>query len=112
MNTEKNQKIWLEKVQQNLILRGRSESTFINYKSSLIRFFNYYDENTNMKSLKEEVKNVIDSIDEIDLLINNAGIAIDNDYQNKSKQEFMKVIETNLIISGEYNIPVLINSTS
>lgn len=55
MNTEKNQKIWLEKVQQNLILRGRSESTFINYKSSLIRFFNYYDENTNMKSLKEEI---------------------------------------------------------
>ena len=54
MNTEKNQKIWIEKIQQNLILRGRSESTFINYKSSLVRFLNYYSENTNIKNLNEE----------------------------------------------------------
>lgn len=53
MNTEKNQKIWIEKVHENLILRGRSENTFINYKSCLHRFFNYYDESTNMKKLKE-----------------------------------------------------------
>ena len=53
MNTEKNQKIWIEEVHENLILRGRSENTFINYKSSLIRFFNYYDSNTNIKTLKE-----------------------------------------------------------
>lgn len=53
MNTEKNQKIWIEKVHENLILRGRSEKTFINYKSCLNRFFNYYDEKTNIKKLKE-----------------------------------------------------------
>lgn len=53
MNTEQNQKIWIEKVHENLILRGRSEATFINYKSSLLRFFNYYDSNTNIKKLKE-----------------------------------------------------------
>lgn len=53
MNTEKNQKMWIEKVHENLILRGRSETTFINYKSCLHRFFNYYDENTNIKKLKE-----------------------------------------------------------
>lgn len=53
MNTEKNQKIWIDKVHENLILRGRSENTFINYKSCLHRFFNYYDENTNIKKLKE-----------------------------------------------------------
>lgn len=53
MNTEKNQKIWIEKVHENLILRGRSENTFINYKSCLHRFFNYYDGNTNIKKLKE-----------------------------------------------------------
>ena len=29
MNTEKNQKIWIEKVHKNLLLRGRSEKTFI-----------------------------------------------------------------------------------
>lgn len=53
MNTEKNQNIWIENIHQNLILRGRSENTFINYKSCLIRFFKYYDSNTNIKKLKE-----------------------------------------------------------
>jgi len=53
MNTEKNQKIWIEKVHENLTLRGRSKNTFINYKSHLLRFFNHYDENTNIKKLKE-----------------------------------------------------------
>ena len=53
MNNEKNQNIWIEKVHENLVLRGRSETTFINYKSSLLRFFKYYDENTNIKKLKE-----------------------------------------------------------
>ena len=39
MNTEKNKQIWVEKVHENLILRGRSEATFTNYKSSLMRFW-------------------------------------------------------------------------
>ena len=54
MNNEKNQKIWIEKVHENLILRGRSERTFINYKSVLTRFFKYYDSNTNINKLKEQ----------------------------------------------------------
>lgn len=58
MNTDENQKIWIEKVHQNLILRGRSDKTFDNYKSALLRFLNYYDSNTNIKKLKEE--NIID----------------------------------------------------
>lgn len=53
MNTDENQKIWIEKIHENLILRGRSEHTFINYKSSLLRFFKYYDANTNIKKFKE-----------------------------------------------------------
>lgn len=53
MNTEQNQKIWIDKVHENLILRGRSEAKFINYKSSLLRFFNYYDSNINIEKLKE-----------------------------------------------------------
>lgn len=53
MNNEKNQKLWIEKVHQNLILRGRSNRTFINYKSCLNRFFQYYDSNTNIKKLNE-----------------------------------------------------------
>lgn len=54
MNTEKNQKKWIEKVHENLILRGRSKNTFENYKSALKRFLNYYDESTNIKKLKEK----------------------------------------------------------
>lgn len=53
MNTLENQNLWIEKIHQNLILRGRSESTFINYKSTLLRFFSYYDTNTCIENLKE-----------------------------------------------------------
>lgn len=53
MNTEKNQKIWINKIHENLILRGMSEKTFLNYKSCLLRFFNYYDENIDIKALNE-----------------------------------------------------------
>lgn len=54
MNNDENQKIWIEKVHQNLLLRGRSEKTFTNYKSTLLRFFKFYDANTNIKKLKEQ----------------------------------------------------------
>ncbi len=54
MNTDENQKIWIEKVHENLILRGRSEVTFINYKSTLIRFLKYYDTKTNIEQLMEK----------------------------------------------------------
>ena len=53
MNTDENQKIWIENVHQNLILRGRSENTYGNYKSALLKFFKYYDSETNIKMLKE-----------------------------------------------------------
>lgn len=54
MNTEKNKQIWIEKVHENLILRGRSEATFINYKCALTNFFDFYPKDTNIKKLKEE----------------------------------------------------------
>ena len=47
MNTEKNQKIWIEQVHENLILRGRSEKTFINYQCRILQFFNYFEHKTN-----------------------------------------------------------------
>lgn len=53
MNTDQNQKIWIEKVHTNLKLRGRSERTFDNYKSALNRFLKYYDSSINIKKLKE-----------------------------------------------------------
>lgn len=54
MNTDENQQIWINKVRENLKLRGRSEKTFDNYKSAIKRFLNYYDHETKIKSLKEE----------------------------------------------------------
>lgn len=54
MNTKENQKEWIEKVHENLMLRGRSENTYINYKCALTNFFNYYDSNTDINNLNEE----------------------------------------------------------
>ena len=54
MNTEKNQKIWIEKVHENLILRGRSKQTYLNYKCALNRFFKYYSHDIKISKLKED----------------------------------------------------------
>ncbi len=53
-NTKKNQEKWVEKVKDTLELGGKSEQTFINYKSHIIRFLNYYDENTEINKLSED----------------------------------------------------------
>ena len=55
MKTEKNKQIWIEKVHENLILRGRSEATFINYKSALKRFLDFYSQETKIKNLKVNI---------------------------------------------------------
>ena len=41
MNTKENQKIWIEKIHKNLILRGRSENTFINYNDQYVLSYVY-----------------------------------------------------------------------
>lgn len=52
-------------------------------------------------SSEESVKSLRDTLVKerinIDVLINNAGISIDNDYTNKDKDEFLKVVTTNLV---------------
>lgn len=53
MNTKENQKIWIEKIHENLILRGRSENTFIGYRSTLNTFFKYFDSNTDIANFNE-----------------------------------------------------------
>lgn len=68
MNTKENQKIWIEKVHENLILRGRSENTFINYKSALNRFLNYFNESTNIELLSE--KDIIPYFNQCYLMVN------------------------------------------
>ena len=53
-NTEKNKKKWVEKVKDTLELGGRSNQTFMNYKSHIIRFLNYYNENIEINKLSED----------------------------------------------------------
>ena len=53
-NTEKNKGKWVEKVKYTLELGGKSEKTFLNYKSHIIRFLNYHDINTEINKLSED----------------------------------------------------------
>lgn len=50
---------------------------------------------------EEEIKNMVEQsinkFKKIDILINNAGIAIDTTFEDKTKENFMKTIDTNLI---------------
>ena len=46
---------------------------------------------------EDEIERVISSIDNIDVLINCAAISMDNEIKDKTKSEFMKVLEVNLV---------------
>ena len=52
-------------------------------------------------SNEEDIDNIInviyDRYDKIDVLVNNAGIAIDTMFEDKNKDNFMKILEVNLI---------------
>lgn len=52
-------------------------------------------------SNEQEVKNMIELIikkyNRLDLVINNAALCLDNNIEDKTKEEFLKVLETNLI---------------
>lgn len=70
MNTEKNKEKWVEKIRQTLEIGGRSKRTYDNYKSHLIRFLNYYDENINIRKLDEN-----DILDYIKINYINTGLS-------------------------------------
>ena len=54
MNTKKNQKKWIERCIDTLIMGGKSDKTIINYKSAWNRFLNSFDEEENIKTLSNE----------------------------------------------------------
>lgn len=53
-NTKKNQEKWVEKVKYTMELGGKSEKTFANYKSHIIRFLDNFDENIEINKLSED----------------------------------------------------------
>lgn len=56
---------------------------------------------------KESIEKLVDSIDNIDILINNAAICLDNSFEDKTYIEFSKVVNVNLI--GTYYLTKLLS---
>lgn len=84
----------------------------INYntsKSNALELEKYIKDNFNVKVLtikcdvsdEENVKNMINTIinklDSIDIVVNNAAVEINSDFYDKTKESFRKVLDTNLI---------------
>ena len=51
----------------------------------------------NEEEIKHMVEHIIDKFKTIDVLVNNAGIAIDTTFEDKTKENFMKILDTNLV---------------
>ena len=80
-----------------------------NSYEEIIRLKNDIDNKYNRDTLlvkgdlsnEEDINNIInviyDRYDKIDVLVNNAGIAIDTMFEDKNKDNFMKILEVNLI---------------
>lgn len=51
----------------------------------------------NELEIKEMINKILDKFSKIDILINNAGIAIDTLFSDKTKENFMKTLEVNLV---------------
>lgn len=52
---------------------------------------------SNEEEVKSMVEQIISEFGHIDCLVNNAGIAIDTIFEDKTKENFMKILDTNLI---------------
>lgn len=89
------------------IFLENNDIVYLNYHLNKDKAKEITDKYQNAKLIKcdvgneEEVKNMIKRIEEeqghLDVLVNNAAITIDNEFADKTKEEFAKVLETNLI---------------
>ena len=79
-------------------------NVIICYNTSEIDALNLKKEITNVKVdiVKCDISNELDIINlfnnyKFDILINNSALSLDNNYLDKTKEEFMKVLEVNLV---------------
>lgn len=80
-----------------------------NSKDKALELKDYIESNYKVKALvigcdiskEEEIDTMIDEIykefGHLDILVNNASIALDQDFELKTKEDFMKTLETNLV---------------
>lgn len=94
---------------------------YINYnKTSLKELEEKYHEYKNARFIKcdvsneEEVKNMMSKINEeegnLDVLVNNAGIAIDSELKDKTKASFQRILDVNLIgpfLTSKYALEIM-----
>ena len=52
---------------------------------------------SNEQDVKNMINEVISTFGKIDVLVNNAGIALDTVFEDKTKENFMKILEVNLV---------------
>lgn len=62
-----------------------------------VKFDLYKLDISNEVNLNEVCNNILEKYEQIDVLINNAALALDNNFLEKTKEEFMKVLEVNLV---------------
>jgi len=94
---------------------------YINFnKTTLKELEEKYHEYKNARFIKcdvsneEEVKNMISKIKEeeghLDVLVNNAGIAIDSELKDKNKESFQRILDVNLIgpfLTSKYVLDIM-----
>jgi 3-oxoacyl-[acyl-carrier protein] reductase len=97
---------------------------YINYnKTSLKELEEKYHEYKNARFIKcdvsneEEVKKMMSKIKEeghLDVLVNNAGIAIDSELKDKTKASFQRILDVNLIgpfLTSKYALDIMNNGS-
>lgn len=78
-----------------------SEKEIIELSKSLenigVKFDYYKLDLSNLEDINSFCKLVVSNYYNIDILINNAALSLDNNFLDKTKEEFMKVLEVNLV---------------
>ena len=62
-----------------------------------VKVTNYNLDLSNEDGINELYKNIKEEYGHIDILVNNAALSLDNDIDNLSKEDFMKVLEVNTV---------------